>query len=169
VKGLTPQKFYADHVPFDVKDHVCLIHAPTSDKPYHKLFTVRHLGNVVGGHEIRYVNVPMEEFKKFASEQIQKGDAVWFGCDVGKHFHRKDFVLDMDLFDYGASLGTNLDMTKAQRLNYRNSKMTHAMVLTAVDVQDGKPRKWRVENSWGEKGQPGNKGYIVMSDNWFEQ
>ena len=46
--------------------------------------------------------------------------------------------------------------------------MTHAMVLTGVDLDENdKPFKWRVENSWGDKG--GDKGFMVMTDAWFDE
>ena len=31
--------------------------------------------------------------------------------------------------------------------------------------KDGKPIKWQVENSWGD--ESGDKGFFVMSDEWF--
>jgi len=42
----------------------------------------------------------MEEFKKYTMTQIKEGETVWFGCDVGKHFHRSEGILDTRLFDY---------------------------------------------------------------------
>jgi bleomycin hydrolase len=46
--------------------------------------------------------------------------------------------------------------------------MNHAMVLTGVNVDDdGVPVRWRVENSWGDKG--GDKGYMMMTDAWFDE
>lgn len=42
-----------------------------------------------------------------------------------------------------------LSQDKAGRLDYSESLMTHAMVLTGVDLDEtGKPLKWKVENSW---------------------
>ena len=59
-------------------------------------------------------------------------------------------------------------MTKAERLDYCQSMMTHAMVFEGVNLDDeGKPNRWRVENSWGE--DAGKKGYYVMSDAWFDE
>jgi bleomycin hydrolase len=58
-------------------------------------------------------------------------------------------------------------MTKAQRLMVGESAMSHAMVLTAVHVEDGKTIRWRVQNSWGE--DPGDKGFYVMSDSWMDE
>ena len=45
--------------------------------------------------------------------------------------------------------------------------MTHAMVITGVNLdENGKPNRWRIENSWGD--DKGDKGYYVCSDSWFD-
>ena len=41
------------------------------------------------------------------------------------------------------------------------------MLFTGVDMVDGGPRRWRVENSWGT--DAGLKGFFVMSDRWFTE
>merc|ERR1711881_668133 len=93
---------------------------------------------------------------------------VWFGCDVGKCSNSALDVMDCDLFDYGNTFGTKLGMTKAQRLQTGESSMTHAMVLTAVHLDsEGKPVRWRVENSWSNTA--GTDGYFVMSDKWMDE
>ena len=33
--------------------------------------------------------------------------------------------------------------------------------------ENGKPNRWRVENSWGK--EPGKDGYYVMTDEWFNE
>ena len=59
-------------------------------------------------------------------------------------------------------------MDKAQRLDYGESLMTHAMVFQGVNLdENGKPDRWRVENSWGPNAGAG--GYYVMSDKWFSE
>ena len=165
--GLTPIDFYRKHVGVKLKDKVCLIHAPMSNKKMNELYTVSYLGNVVGGQIINYANVEIDDMKRAAIKSIKNNEAVWFGCDVGKMFHRDLGVMDMDLYDYESLLGTDFLMDKGTRLEYGDSLMTHAMVFTGVDIVKGKSAKWRVENSWGEKG--GNKGYYLMSDKWFDQ
>ena len=47
------------------------------------------------------------------------------------------------------------------------SGSTHAMTLIAVDLKDGQPQKWMVENSWGA--DSGYKGNIIMTDQWFNE
>ncbi len=164
----TPQAFYEKHVGIDLGDMVCLIHCPQDAKQMNAVYTIKYLGNVVGGDIVRYVNVDLDVMKQAAIAQIKAGSSVWFGCDVGKHFDRGLGVMDLDLFDYDLVYGAAPGMTKAERLDYGQSVMTHAMVFTGVDLDDdGAPRKWRVENSWGEKG--GDKGFMLMTDAWFDE
>lgn len=165
---LTPLEFMERHVKVDLDDMVCLIHCPQATKQYATLYTIKFLGNVVGGEIIKYLNVPLDVLKSAAIEQIKAGEAVWFGCDVGKHFHRDLGIMDMELYDYDLVYGAAPRLSKAERLDYGHSEMNHAMVFTGVDLDDdGKPRKWRVENSWGEKA--GKDGFMAMSDAWFDE
>ena len=165
---ITPTEFFEQYVGFDLDETVCLINAPTKDKPYRRLYTVQYLGNVVGGHAVRYLNVDIKTLKRAAADMIVEGQAVWFGCDVGKMFEREMGILDLKVYDYELVYGTRFKLDKAGRLDYGHSRMTHAMVFTGVDIDDsGKPIKWRVENSWGTK--LGDKGYMVMADSWFDE
>ena len=167
-KNLTPQLFYKDHVGLNLDEYVCLINCPMGDKEYDKVYTVEFLGNVVEGKEIRYLNVESKAMKLAAINSLKNGDPVWFGCDVSKHFHRDLGVMDIELFDFDSFYGTKFGMDKAARLEYGDSQMTHAMLFTGVDLDSkGNPLKWRVENSWGDKG--GNKGYHIMTDLWFDE
>ena len=166
--SLTPKSFFNDHVGIDLNDLVCLIDCPMSDKEYNRVYTVEYLGNVIEGNPIRYLNVEIDILKRATIESIKNNDPVWFGCDVSKYLHRTHGVMDTQLFDFELFYGTSFSLDKASRLEYGESKMTHAMLFTGVDLDSkGNPKKWRVENSWGERN--GEKGYYIMSDEWFEQ
>jgi len=165
--GMTPQDFFKKYVGLDLNDYVAIINAPTQDKPYKKTYTVQYLGTVVGGHKIKYLNVDMETLKSLAVSQIKDNESVWFGCDVGKYSDNTHGIMDTALYDFDTAFGTEFKMTKAERLDYKHSCLTHAMVLTGVNLVDGKPNRWKVENSWGEKW--GTKGYFVMSDPWMDE
>ncbi len=166
--NLTPLSFYNEHVGLNLDEFVCLINCPMSDKQYNKVYTVDFLGNVVEGNPIRYLNVESDVMKKATIKSLQNNEPVWFGCDVGKHFHRDLGVMDIDLFDFNSFYDLEFGMNKASRLEYGDSQMTHAMLFTGVDLDDkNKPKKWRVENSWGNKG--GDKGYHIMTDKWFDE
>ena len=167
IADITPQQFFAEYVGWNLDDYVSIINAPTQDKPFHHSYTVQYLGNVTEGHIVRHLNLPIEEMKKLAITQMQDGQVVWFGCDVGQ-FHEKDLgIMDTDGIQAGLLFDTDFPMTKAQRLDYGESLMTHAMVFTGVNLDKvGKPNRWKVENSWGE--DRGNKGFYIMSDRWFD-
>jgi len=164
---ITPLDFYNKHVDINLKEKVCLIHCPMSNKKIDEHYSVKYLGNVVGGQIISYANVEIDIIKRAAIKSIKNGEAVWFGCDVGKMFHHELGVMDMNLYDYELLFGTNFKMDKKTKLEYGDSVMTHAMLLTAVDIKSNKPLKWRIENSWGDKG--GDKGYLLMTDTWFNE
>ena len=166
--GLTPLTFYQKYVDFKLDDYVSIINAPTADKPYGRSYTVEMLGNVVGNKPVRYLNVEMNRLKELAIAQMQAGETVWFGSDVGQSSNRKEGVMAEGMHDFTASMDIGLTQDKAGRLDYSESLMTHAMVLTGVDLdENGKAKKWKVENSWGEK--VGNKGYFVASDAWMDE
>ena len=166
--GLTPQSFYKKYVDLQLDDYVSIINAPTTDKPYGKSYTVDMLGNVVGSRPVRYLNVPMDRLKELAIAQMKAGETVWFGSDVGQVSNRKAGILATDVYDFEASMDIHLTQDKAGRLDYAESLMTHAMVLTGVDLDEaGQPRKWKVENSWGDK--VGTDGYFVASDAWMDE
>lgn len=167
-KAITPKAFYEKYVGLKLSDYVSIINAPTADKPYGKAYTVEMLGNVVGGPEVRYLNVEMNRFKELAIKQMESGETVWFGSDVGQVSDRQKGILATNTYDFTSSMDIVLSQDKAGRLDYSESLMTHAMVLTGVDLdQYGTPIKWKVENSWGDK--VGEKGYFVASDAWMDE
>lgn len=166
--NLTPQAFFEKYVGLNLDDYISLINAPTADKPFHRSYSVRFLGNVKEGRPVRYLNLEIDELKKAAIAQMQDGEPVWFGCDVGKDSLRDGGLMDTEAYKLGDLLSTGFGMTKAERLDYGESLMTHAMVFQGVNLDDsGRPTRWRVENSWGDTA--GNKGYYVMSDAWFDE
>lgn len=166
--GLTGRSFYEKYVGWDLSEYVSLINATTADKPFHKTFTVKLLGNVKEGRPVKYLNLPVEDLKQAAIRQMQDGKPVWFGCDVGKCSIRDGGIMDLNVLRPDQLFGTEFGMNKAQRLDYGDSLMTHAMVFQGVNLDDnGKPTRWRVENSWGK--EAGADGYYVMSDDWFTE
>ena len=164
---LTPTEFYDKYIGLDLEDYVSLIHAPTKDKPFDQTFTVAHLGNVWEGKPVKYLNVGLPVMKRAIIAQLKDGLPVWFGCDVGQMLGREWGTMDMGGFDFQAALGPDFNFNKAHRLDYGDSLMTHAMLFAGVNLdEEGKPNRWKVENSWGDKA--GNKGWYIMDDEWFD-
>nr|XP_033341829.1 bleomycin hydrolase isoform X1 [Megalopta genalis] len=168
---ITPLEFYNKFVKpyYNFDDKVCLVTDPRSSNPYGKLYTIDYLGNVVGGKSTLYNNQPYEVLMKLAAESIKRNEPVWFGCDINKRVISKQGIVDMRSHDLKLMFGTDTDnLTKADRLIYGDSMMMHAMVFTAVSIdENGKIKKFRVENSWGD--DHGQKGYELLTADWFSE
>ena len=166
-RGLTPKTFAEKYLGGMLDEIVSIIHAPTADKPYHQTYGVKMLGNVVGGKPVKHLNLTMDEFKAAVIAQLEAGKVVWFGSDVGKFGEREKGVWDDQCFNMELLTGLDLAISKADALDHWFSAMNHAMVITGVNIVDGKPTRWKIENSWGDKN--GARGYYVCSDTWFDE
>ena len=162
---MTPLEFAERYVTIPLDEYVCIVHDPRPSSPYGRTYTVEHLGNVVGAPPVTYLNVEPELMKALAADAIAGGEPVWFGCDTDKMCSPELGMWDAELYDFDAVYRTQNTLDKADRLLYGDSLMTHAMLFTGVDLVDGKPRRWRVENSWGT--ERADKGFYTMNDNWF--
>lgn len=166
----TPQEFFDKVVSMPVDDYVSVISAPTVDKPFGHTYTVDRLGNVVEAGGVRYLNLPVERLKELAVAQLQDGLPVWFGCDVAQSFIRDEGIMDTASLDVDGLFGFPVEgcLDRAERLDYGESLMTHAMVLEGVNLDAaGNPTLWKVENSWGDK--RAKDGFDSITDAWFDQ
>ena len=166
-ENLTAKEFYNKYIGLDLSEYVSIINAPTNDKPFNKTYTISYLNNVVGGKPIHYLNLEIEEFKQIVLKQLKDREIVWFGSDCGKDGDRENGVWDDEAFAYEEVLEMELHMCKGCSLNYHQSAMNHAMVITGVNLEHDKPNRWKIENSWSENA--GVKGYFVMTDSWFDK
>lgn len=166
-KEYTPQSFYAEFLGNDLKgNYVMLMNDPLRE--YYKLYTIDFDRHVYDGENWLYINLPVEDIKKMGIESLKNGIKMYFSCDVGKCMDRKRGLLDVNNYDYESLMGTTFGMNKQERVATFASGSSHAMTMTAVDLDaEGKPTKWMVENSWGEKS--GYKGHLIMTDEWFNE
>ncbi len=167
IENITPQEFFRQYIGWDLNEYVTAINAPTKDKPYGRSYTVQYLGCVKdGAYPVKYVNLPMDDLRDITIRMLKDDKIVWFGSDVGQFSEGTEGFLTMSALDVAGLFDTKFGMTKEERLDFGDSLMTHAMVITGVDLDaNGKPIRWKVENSWGD--ERGKKGYFVMDDEWF--
>jgi bleomycin hydrolase len=137
-------------------------------RPFHQTYEVEYDRHTYDGHNWKYLNLPSDEIAQLAVASLKDGRKMYSSYDVGKQFDRKRGYLDTDNFDYGSLFGTTFGMNKADRIATFDSGSTHAMTLTAVDLDaNGMPIKWKVENSWGS--DYGQKGCLIMTNRWFNE
>ncbi|MBM6993769.1 MAG: C1 family peptidase, partial [Prevotella sp.] len=163
----TPKDFYNATVGGPINDtFIMVMNDPR--RPFHKTFEVEYDRHTYDGHNWKYLNLPMDEIARMAIASLKDGHKLYSSYDVGKQLDRKRGYLDTDNYDYDSLFGTMFGMTKAQRIETFDSGSTHAMTLTAVDLDaEGNPLKWKVENSWGPS--YGQNGYLIMTNNWLNE
>ncbi len=166
-KTYTPQEFYQEVVGGPLNGtFIMAMNDPR--RPYYKTYEVEYDRHTYDGHNWRYVNLPMDDIEQMAIASLKDGRKLYSSYDVGKQLDRKRGYADLENFDYGALFGTTFGMDKAQRISTFDSGSTHAMTLTAVDLDaKGKATKWKVENSWGADW--GQKGCLIMTDRWLRE
>lgn len=165
-RNMTPRTFYKKYVAHTYENKIRLIHDPRARHPYGRVFVNPDIKNIVEMDGLKGLNVPTEVMKTAMIRSLQDGQSAWFACDVGKMSDRKTGIMDTRLFTYEETVAPVGTFTKADRLDSRQSVATHAMNITGVNVKDGKPVYWKVENSWGDKN--GHKGIFSMTDAWFD-
>ena len=164
-KNLTPKSFFDKYIGEEIDEFVSVIHAPTRDKEYLKTYSIEYVGNVIGGKPVTHLNIEFDRIEELVIASLKKGEIVWFGSDVGKFGDREKGIWDDKSFDYVTPFGVDKVFDKADMLDFYQSAMGHAMCITGVDIKNGKPIRWKIENSWGSAS--GDAGFYLMSESFF--
>ena len=167
LKKMTPIEFYNEYIKEDLDDYICLSNAPLDFMKDYVKYTCKYVNNVEGGDPVVFFNVPVEEMKKAAIASLKNNQILWFAADVSSQSLRKEGYLADGLLQRANLFNIGYRLNKSQRMNYRVSFCNHAMTLTGVNLENEKPNRWKVENSWGKDN--GHDGYYVMSDKWFDE
>lgn len=167
-KTYTPMEFYKEVVGGPINGtFIMAMNDPR--RPYYKTYEVEYDRHTYDGHNWKYINLPMDDIEQMAIASLKDGRKLYSSYDVGKCLDSKRGYVDTENYDYASLFGTTFGMDKAARISTYDSGSTHAMTLTAVDLDsDGKATKWKVENSWGAEWSQ-QKGYLIMSDRWLRE
>ena len=167
-KTYTPQQFFKEITGLETLNGTFIMVMNDPRREYYKTYEVEYDRHTYDGHNWRYLNLPVDDIAEMAVSALKDGHKLYSSYDVGKFLDRKRGYCDINNFDYASLFGTTFGMDKAQRIATFDSGSTHAMTLTAVDLDDdGKPLKWKVENSWGASW--GQKGCLIMTHEWFAE
>ena len=167
-KKYTPREFFKALTGKETLNGTFIMVMNDPRREYYKTYEVDFDRHTYDGHNWKYLNLPMDEIANLAIASLKDGKKMYSSYDVGKFLDRKRGYCDVNNFDYGSLLGTTFPMNKAERISTFDSGSTHAMTLTAVDLDaQGKPTKWKVENSWGSAW--GQSGCLIMTNEWFNE
>mgnify|MGYP002623386021 CR=1 FL=1 len=165
LRRYTPQSFYKEYVGVPLRDYVCLYNDATN--PYLKHYQFKRAVNMAGAKDMDFVNVESDTLKKVTMKSIVAGEPVWFAADMDKDQSVELGLMADKLYDYGPLFGVDVSVSKADRVKLRYEVSNHAMTFMGVDVRDGRPVKWLVENSWGI--EHGQEGTWTLYDKWFDE
>jgi bleomycin hydrolase len=163
LRTFTPKSFYEEFVGLDLSQYVNIADDPI--RPKGKPYEIDLTNSVQGGHNSHYANVDIQVLREAAIKSLLDNHAVCFDADVSPDQDRAKGIMARHLYDYESVYGLGLGLSKAQRLLFRDSTVNHGMTFIGVDLRDGRPVKWLVENSWGS--DRGDKGLWSMYDDWF--
>ncbi|OUV17480.1 MAG: hypothetical protein CBC46_02435 [Verrucomicrobiaceae bacterium TMED86] len=164
-RSYTPQSFYKEFVGVDLNEFVCLYNDPSQEMNAHYRF--HRARNIAGEDDMNFVNIEISQMKEIAVKSVLANQAMWFAVNMSEDQSREHGMMEVDLYDYETLFDVKLDLSKAERSRFGAGASNHAMVLTGVDLKEGKPTKWLVENSWGD--EKGNKGRWTLYDDWFTE
>jgi len=163
-KTYTPKSFYEECVGLDLRQFVNIGDDPMRPKGRH--YEIDLTKNLYDGRNLNYANVDIQTLKDLVIRVLLDNKAVCFDADVSPDQDSGKGIMARNLYDYESVYGLELDLTKAERLSFRDGSINHGMIFIGVDLRDGKPMKWLVENSWGS--DRGSGGLWTMYDDWFE-
>jgi bleomycin hydrolase len=164
-KTYTPQQFYHDVVDDALDDYLALYSIPTLE--FNKKYEIDLDKAVEDRPNMFFVNCPLDTLKDLAKNVLLDNRPVWFGCDVGQETFSDSGLMMPGMYDCESMYGMEFGLSRKELFETYSSVPNHNMVFTGIDIVDGKPVKWLVENSWGEKA--GKKGFFVMLDDWFDR
>lgn len=161
----TPLDFYKREVGGDLNNYVCFYNDPS--KEYNRLYQISMDRNMAEKPNITFVNLRINDIKNFVIKSLLENEPVWFGADVLKECDRELGIMAINLLDFETLFGIKLQKTKEEKILSFDSIPNHAMLFTGVDLREGKPLKWLVENSWGK--EHGKEGFYTLYDDWFDE
>ncbi len=160
----TPQTFRQKFLDEDLNRYVSFANYP--GQPMHAHLEWAWERNMADQPNLEAVNIDMEEMTAMTLKSVLADQPVWFAADAGAEGDKKKGLWLQGIEDKSDLFGIDFSMSKADTLAYDNGGPNHAMVITGVDVRDGVPVKWKVENSWGKKA--GNEGWFIIDQKWFD-
>lgn len=166
ISNLTPIAFKEKYLTLSLEDFVVIGNVPMYNKQYGKMYQEKYLESIYGESAVKFLNLPIKELKSFVIKQLKEGIPVWMAGHVLKARDIKSGVLDTRLYNYEQTMGLKR-LTKEEALNTRDISLHHAMTFIGVHLKDGKPQRWKVEDSYGDKNKV--EGCYIMNDNFFEE
>ncbi len=165
ISNVKPLDFSKKYLTLDLNDFVCVGNVPMYNKEYNKLYRKKYNENVYKNSYVDFVNMPISVLKDLAIKQLKDGIPVGFACEMRKMRNNELGIMDSNLYNYKDIFGFEL-LTKEEAISMYDIVLQHIMTITGVHIENEKPIRWKVEDSYGSNVH--KNGYYIMNDNYFE-
>lgn len=163
LKDMTPLKFTEKHLSMNIEDFVFISNVPMFGRSYGEKIKNNN-SNLVENSTVEFLHISSNELKELAIKQLKDNIPVIIGLTVKKFSNFKNGILDTRLYDY-EKLVKYKKLTKEEGLTIEDIILHHYMTITGVYIEDEKPKRWKVEDSYGSEARI--NGYWIMNDNYF--
>ena len=165
-KDLTPISFYNKYIDIDLVDDFVKISSYEDDKyKLNNLYKFEESNRISGTEPNVVLNLGMDRIKELILKQLENKEYVYiYSCTTSK---RTDGVWNDILEKYSELFDMDLVLNHNDILKTNSLTGTHCMIITGVNIVDGKPNRWKLENIWGEK--CGKNGYYVATNEYMSR
>ncbi|MCI8640556.1 MAG: hypothetical protein HFJ59_01585 [Clostridia bacterium] len=163
LKDMTPLKFTEKHLSMNIEDFVFISNVPMFGRSYGEKIKNNN-SNLVENSTVEFLHISSNELKELAIKQLKDNIPVIIGLTIKKFSNFKNGILDTRLYDY-EKLVKYKKLTKEEGLTIEDIILHHYMTITGVYIEDEKPKRWKVEDSYGSEARI--NGYWIMNDNYF--
>lgn len=167
IKNITPLEFFNTYIKIDFEQYHDIINYPSPNKPFNKTYTVKHLYNVLGYKENLFLNLNYTRLEEMIIQQLKNGDIVYFSCDNGKYMNNEKGIWNDKQYDYENLFQIDLSLEKGEILDSRECYFGHTMVITGIELEDNRIKRFKIKNSWGKSET--NSGYWIATPSWMKK
>ena len=167
IKNITPLEFFNTYIKIDLEQYHDIINYPSPNKPFNKTYTVKHLYNVLGYKENLFLNLNYTRLEEMIIQQLKNGDIVYFSCDNGKYMNNEKGIWNDKQYDYENLFQIDLSLEKGEMLDSRECYFGHTMVITGIELEDNRIKRFKIKNSWGKSET--NSGYWIATPSWMKK
>ena len=166
LKNITPKQFVDKFLSIDIENFIFISNVPKKNRKYGQKLKNPMSINVNTMKCVEYLHITSNELKQLAIKQLKDNIPVMVGIYIRKFADKDSGVLDVRLYDYDK-------LIKYKRLNKEDGmllgdiELHHWMTITGVQVESEIPKRWKVEDSYGDKEKV--NGYYIMNDNYFDK
>lgn len=166
IKNITPNQFVEKYLSIDIENFLFISNVPEWNRKYGQKFRDFKYINIYKMKYVEFLHISSKELKDLAIKQLKDNIPVMVGIYTKKFADNESGVLDTRLYDF-EKLVKYKKLSKEDGMSVGDINLHHWMTITGVHIENEKPLRWKVEDSYGDKEK--FNGYYIMNDNYFDE